>query len=146
MRIQSSFFVAVIVVGLVPFCKGADEAKPFVHPGMLQSRADLDFMKARVLAGEQPWKGAWDRMCTASYSSLNFKPQAFEHVIRGAYGRPSVGSNELMASANAAESHALQWYVTGNMSHAAKVIEIFRAWSPILKDFQLNDAKLLAGW
>src|SRR6185437_12744707 len=36
--------------------------------------------------------------------------------------------------------------VTGDKAHAAKVIEIFNAWSPVLKDFQLNDAKLLAGW
>src|SRR6185312_2663474 len=84
MRNRSLPFVAVIVVGLASFCRGADQAKALVHPGMLQSRADLDFMKAKVLAGEQPWKGAWDRMCAASYSSLKFEPKAFEHVIRGA--------------------------------------------------------------
>jgi hypothetical protein len=127
---------------------GADAAKPkeFVHPGMLQNRADLDFMKAKVSGGEQPWKGAWDRLRAQPYSSLDFTPKPAEHVIRGPYGRPSIGSNELIASANAAESHALQWYVTGNKAHAAKVIEIFNAWSPVLHDFQQNDAKLLAGW
>ena len=138
--------LAVIILVCAPFCSGAEPAKPFVHPGMLQNRDDLDFMKAKVLAGEQPWKGAWDRMLHASYSSLDFKPKPFEHVIRGPYGRPSIGSNELIAGANAAESHAIQWYVTGDKAHAEKVIEILNAWSPVLKDFQQNDAKLLAGW
>ena len=51
-----------------------------------------------------------------------------------------------MDSANAAYSHALQWYVTDVKAHAEKVIAIFNAWSPVLQDFQQNDAKLLAGW
>ena len=122
------------------------DAKPFVHPGMLQSRSDLDFMKQRVLANEQPWKGAWDRLLAKKTSSLDFHPQPAAHVIRGAYGKPSIGSNELIASADAAYSHALQWYVTRDKRHAERVFEIIDAWGPVLTDFQLNDAKLLAGW
>jgi parallel beta-helix repeat protein len=135
-------------MGSVPIARAADNAqpKPFVHPGILQTRADLDLMKSKIRENEQPWKGAWERLLSQSYSSLKFVPKPAEHVIRGPFGRPSIGSNELIASANAAESHALQWYVTGNKAHAAKVIEIFNAWSPILNDFQQNDAKLLAGW
>ena len=73
---------------------------------MYQRRADLDFMKRKVLAGEEPWKGAWDRLLKASYSSMDFDPKPIAHVIRGAYGRPSVGGNELMASGHAAYSQA----------------------------------------
>lgn len=124
----------------------ASAQKPFVHPGIYQSRSDLDFMKRKVLAGEQPWKDAWDRLLKASYSSMNFDPKPIAHVIRGAYGRPSIGSNELMASGKAAYSQALQWYVTGDKAHAAKAIEIIDAWAPVLQDLSLNDAKLLAGW
>jgi hypothetical protein len=122
------------------------KAGGFVHPGITQNRAELDFMKRKVLAGEQPWKGAWDRLVAADYSALSFRPAPFAHVIRGAYGNPRIGADELQASANAAYSHALQWYVTGEPAHAQKVIEIFNAWAPVLQDFQQNDAKLLAGW
>jgi len=121
-------------------------AAPFVHPGMLQSRADLEFMKQKVLAGEQPWKDAWDRLCRQSISSLDFKPKPFAHVIRGPYNNPAIGSNEISLSASAAYSHALQWYVTGDKAHAQKAIQILGAWSAVLEDFQQNDAKLLAGW
>lgn len=118
----------------------------FVHPGITQNRAELDFMKQKVLAGEEPWKGAWERLRGASHSTLAFQPKPFAHVIRGPYGNPKIGADELAASANASYSHALQWYVTGDKAHARKVIEIFKAWSPVLQDFQQNDAKLLAGW
>src|SRR5438045_7052056 len=78
--------------------------KPFTHPGMLQSRDDLDFMKRKVLAGEQPWKDAWDRLLSLPTSSLDFKPQPIAHVIRGPYNHPSIGSDEIMASAAGAHS------------------------------------------
>jgi parallel beta-helix repeat protein len=141
--------VLAACVGFFPAAAGAADVaadKPFVHPGMLQSRADLDFMKKKVLAGEQPWKSAWDRLRSSPNASLDFQPKPFAHVIRGPYNNPAIGSNEMSASADAAYGHAIQWYVTGDKAHARKVIQIFSAWSPVLEDFQQNDAKLLAGW
>ena len=57
----------------------------FIHPGITQSRADLDFMKQKVLAGEEPWKGAWERLRAASYSSLEFQPKPLDiqHAVDG---------------------------------------------------------------
>ena len=121
-------------------------ASPFVHPGMLQTRQELEFMKQKVAAGEEPWKTAWDNLCRESYSSVNFQPQPVAHVVRGPYGRPSIGDRELTESANAAYSQALQWVVTSDQLHAQKAIEILNAWSGTLWDFEDNDAKLLAGW
>ncbi|HXE54571.1 MAG TPA: alginate lyase family protein, partial [Tepidisphaeraceae bacterium] len=124
----------------------AGERRPFVHPGMLQNRAELDFMRAKVLAGQQPWKDAWDRLIRSRNSSLDFQPKPFAHVIRGAYNNPAIGSNEISASAAAAYSQAIQWYVTRDPAHARKAIEILDAWSGTLRDFSQNDAKLLAAW
>lgn len=121
-------------------------ASPFVHPGLLQNRADLEFMRQQVLAGKQPWKKAWENLLKEPYSSLDFKPKPVAHVVRGPYGRPSIGDRALMKSANAAYSQALQWVVTGNKVHARKAIEILNAWSDTLWNFEDNDAKLLAGW
>lgn len=126
----------------------ASAAQParFAHPGILQTRADLDFMKAKVLAGEQPWKRAWDNLLAQPYSSLDFQPKPVTHIARGSFGRASRGDRDLSAGANAAYSHALQWYVTGDAAHARKAIEVIDAWSKTLWDFEGNDAKLLAGW
>jgi hypothetical protein len=139
--------LAVCLLCLIPLApaSGGENPPPLVHPGMLQSRADLEFMRERVAAGEEPWKSAWDYLLRQDYSSLEFKPQPFARVIRGPYGNPSVGGNEILASADAAQSHALQWFVTGKPAHAQKVIEILAAWSAVLESFHANDAKLLAG-
>jgi hypothetical protein len=45
-----------------------------------------------------------------------------------------------------AYSNALIWYITNDKKYAAKAIGIINAWSPVLWDFDYNDAKLLAGW
>ena len=119
-------------------------AQPFVHPGMLQTSSDLEFMKRKVVADEQPWKDAFERL--GESASLDFQPEPFTHVIRGPYGRPSIGGKELSSSADAAYEHALMWYITGKKAHARKSIEIINSWSPVLWDFDDNDAKVLAGW
>ncbi|HKE26924.1 MAG TPA: alginate lyase family protein [Bryobacteraceae bacterium] len=133
---------AVIALALV----SAASAQPFVHPGILQTRQDLGFMRSKVAAGEQPWKQAWDNLLAEPYSSLRFQATPSAHIERGAYGSNSSGAAELAASANAAYSQALQWFITGDSAHARKAIEILDAWSPVLWDFEGNDAKLLAGW
>ncbi len=120
--------------------------RSIVHPGILQTRADLEFMKAKVKAGEEPWKSAWDRLQAEPNSSLDFKPAPFAHIIRGAYGAGQKGGAELSASAAAVDAHVIQWYVTDNEAYARKAIEIFDAWSGTLGDFFENDAMLLAGW
>src|SRR5258708_7545156 len=121
-------------------------APRFVHPGMLQTRTDLEFMKRKVALGDEPWKAAWENLRRQSYSSLDFAHQLMSYVVCCLSGRPNIGDRENSTSAKAAYSHALQWVITGDNAHAQKAIEILNAWSRTLWDFQDNDAKLLAGW
>lgn len=123
-----------------------DASRPIVHPGILQTRADLEFMKAKIEAGEEPWKSAWGLWLENPLASLDFKPTPFAHVVRGAYAAGEKGGRELSDSANAANNHVMQWYVSGDDAHARKAIEILDAWSGTLAEFSENDAMLLAGW
>jgi parallel beta-helix repeat protein len=118
----------------------------FLHPGILQNISDLNFIKAKIDAGEDPWKTAWDNLLTQPSSSLDFAPQPRAHIYRGSYGAGQTGVDELNAAVAAAESHVLQWWVGKNEDHAHKCIEILDAWSGALCDFAGNDAMLLAGW
>ncbi|HEY1661684.1 MAG TPA: alginate lyase family protein [Verrucomicrobiae bacterium] len=139
------FAIAILIAAImVPSTVIAGDA--FVHPGMLQTYDELEFMTQKVAAGEDPWKTAWSNLCSESYSSMDFQPKPVAHVVRGSYGRPSIGDRALMDSANAAYSQALQWVVTRDKTHAQKAIDIINAWSYTLWDFQDNDAKLLAAW
>lgn len=118
-------------------------AQHFIHPGIYQTRADLDYMKRQVLAGEQPWKNAFDQV--KAQTKLDFVPEPEPHIISGPWGNPNVGGRELTASANMAYNAALVWYITGDKAYADKAIGIISAWAPNVWDFDENNAKLLAG-
>jgi parallel beta-helix repeat protein len=119
-------------------------AQKFTHPGIDQTDADLQFMKKQVLAGEQPWRDAFERLKTST--NLQFEINPFCHVVRGPYGKPNIGGDDLSKGSNLAYDCALMWYITNDKAYAQKAIEIINAWSPVIWDFDYNDAKLLAGW
>jgi hypothetical protein len=134
-----------LIVVLIVFCtinNGQVPAKKFVHPGIDQTSADLSYMKSQVLAGAQPWKEAFERLKSRIDLTVIIKP--FAHVQRGPYGRPNIGGGELDRNVNMAYDCAILWYITDNKNYANKAIEILNTWSPVLWDFDYNDAKLLA--
>lgn len=133
--------ITVIIVTL--FGAFAQQVKPFIHPGIAQSKHDLDYLKKRVLAGAEPYKTAFDKLKAAT--PANFKPAPFAHVSVGPYGANSQGGTELFSSATQAYNNAMLWYITGDKAYANKAIEILNAWSAVLWDFDENNAKLNVG-
>jgi hypothetical protein len=123
---------------------GFSPAQKFVHPGIDQRAQDLELMKKLVLTGDQPYKAAFDRLKAAV--DTPFAVKAHTHVLRGPYGRPNIGGDDLSRSANMAYNYALAWYITNDKAYAQKAIAILNAWSPVLWHFDYNDAKLLAAW
>jgi hypothetical protein len=146
------------------------QSMPFAHPGMMHSRAELEYIKQKIDAGEEPWKSAWERLLSSErsrnrsnrsrrrrrrsrerdsnrvgVSSLDYKPSPSAEVIRGPYNNPNIGSSEFSSDSMAAYSHALQWWLTGKEVHADKAIEILNAWSSTLESIGGHDARLLVG-
>jgi hypothetical protein len=118
----------------------------FKHPGVLVDRRGLDFLKAKVAAGAQPWKGALDKAKASRFGVLTYAPTPFAVVDCGPYSNPSVGCGEEQRDAIAAYTHALLWYVTGDAAYAKKSIEIMNAWSAVLKDHTNSNAPLQSAW
>lgn len=134
----------------------------FVHPGVAMNRQQLDFVKAKIAAMEEPWFSAFTEMRGRSGSSLSFTPNPAPHVKSGSIaqreGMEEVGWPELERDYNAAYNQALLWYYTEDRRHAQKAIEILNAWSNTLEriwfdevrsdDNQIayNRGKLIAGW
>ncbi len=140
-KIISSIIILLTVIFILPINTSAQK---FVHPGIDQTSGDMEYMKKQVLSGKQPWKDAFERL--KATTDLNFIVKPCSHVVRGGYGVPNIGADDLSKGTNMAYNCALMWYITQDKAYANKAIEILNAWSPILKDFDDNDAKLLAGW
>ncbi|MCX4532523.1 alginate lyase family protein [Streptomyces sp. NBC_00841] len=128
--------------------KAATAAAPasFTHPGVLVSRPQLDFVRAKVQAGAQPWKSAYDQMLASKYASLTrtAKPRAI--VECGSYSHPNYGCTDEREDAIAAYTLALAWYITQDSRYAQKSIEIMDAWSAVIQDHTNSNAPLQTGW
>ena len=66
----------------------------FTHPGVTVSKGQLDFARAKVDAGAQPWKGAFDQMMASRYADLNRVPKPRAVVECGSYSTPNYGCTD----------------------------------------------------
>src|SRR5687768_10570270 len=132
----------LLTCALVHSTRAAD---PFKHPGILNSKEQLEFVRARVAAGEQPWTDALAKAKALPIASLDYQAKPHEEVNCGSGSRPDYGCTDEKRDSQAAYLHALLWAVTGDERHARKSAEILKAWC-ILKSHGLSNANLQAGW
>ncbi|WP_410642652.1 alginate lyase family protein [Amycolatopsis sp. lyj-346] len=118
----------------------------FTHPGVLVSRPQLDFVKAKVKAGAQPWKAAYDQASASPYASLSRTPKPRAVVECGPYSNPNYGCTDEREDAIAAYTDALIWYITGDARYAQKAIALMDAWSAVLTSHTNSNAPLQTGW
>jgi hypothetical protein len=118
----------------------------FNHPGVLDSKAHLDFVKQQVHLGAEPWKSAFTQAMNSRYASLSWTPKARATVECGPFSNPNLGCSDERADAAAAYTDALIWYISGDTHYANKAIEILDAWSAVIKDHTGSNAPLQTGW
>ncbi|MFG2575698.1 alginate lyase family protein [Streptomyces sp. NPDC048481] len=118
----------------------------FVHPGVTVSRAQLDFVRAKVDASAQPWKGAFDQLLASKYADLNRTPKPRAVVECGSYSNPNYGCTDEREDALAAYTDALAWYITRDERYARKAIALMDAWSGVITDHTNSNAPLQTGW
>jgi len=110
------------------------------------SRGQLDFLKAKIAAGEQPWTGIADALKRQSFASQTYKAKPVAEVMCGPYSNPSVGCSDEWKDGMAAYAQALLWYVTGDEGYAKTAIAIMNAWSSTLKGHSNSNGPLQQGW
>ncbi|MEN7974119.1 MAG: alginate lyase family protein [Verrucomicrobiota bacterium] len=137
---QVSLLCIFMVTGV---SMGVSAGKTFNHPGCLESRAELDFVKDRIKKQKQPWKDAFESLRASRLATLHYSPTPFGNVHRGDRGTGSSGASEMMRDAQAAYAHALVFVLADEKAHAEKSIEILNAWSGKLESITGADAKLL---
>jgi hypothetical protein len=128
-----------LLVALVLWSTSAS-AMTFVHPGTLNSRAELDFVKAKIQAGAQPWKGEFDRIKRSSYATRG--PHGLTHI----HSR-NEDANVSRDDAIASYTQALLWYFTDDETYAKRSIAILNSWSQLQGFTAGSDQdRLQAGW
>ncbi|MFE1949725.1 alginate lyase family protein [Streptomyces sp. NPDC059524] len=141
--------VTALVAGALAW-PGADRADAapaaFAHPGVTVSQGQLDFAKAKIDAGAQPWKSAFDQMKASKYADLNRTPKPRAIVECGSYSDPNYGCTDEREDAIAAYTDALAWYFTRDERYAKKSIALMDAWSATLQDHTNSNAPLQTGW
>ena len=117
----------------------------FIHPGIAHTKEGIEFVKSKIQAVERPWTDAWKDLQTFRRASLDHQPKPYDHVERGPYNNPNIGSSDFSGDANASYMHALQWALSDNVAHAEKAAQIIDAWSEKLESISNHDARLLVG-
>jgi len=116
-------------------------ASTFVHPGALDSRGELDFVKAQIQANAQPWKAEFDRLLASSYATRT--PHGSTIISVGNGGDETTSRDDAIA----AYTQALLWYHSGNATYANRAIAILNSWTNLQSITATDDQKRLqAGW
>lgn len=112
-----------------PRPRPSHEPSTFVHPGILNSQYDLDYMKTYVNGNSaHPRKVGYQKMVSSTHAKLDYSYQAFSEVEVLASGSTE-SENHFRSDAHAAYAHALNWVITGNHQSKNKSIEILNAWA-----------------
>ena len=135
MKTMRALFLLVVFAAV-----SAAAAWGFEHPGARDSRQELDFVKAQIGAGAQPWAGEFDRLKRSSLATR--KPHALTTI-------DSTSKDDAISrdDAAAAYTQALLWYYSGEETYARGAIAILNAWAG-LRGFTggSDQDRLQAGW
>jgi hypothetical protein len=118
----------------------ARSSAAFVHSGALESQRELDFVKAKIAAGLEPWTTQFQRAKNDGMASRT--PNG---------GQPTTvpdGKN-MMDDATGAYVQALLWRYTDGYKYATGAVAIINSWSnlqAITGDPTPSQANLAAGW
>ena len=117
----------------------------FIHPGMLHTAQDLEFLKAKVASGEEPWKTAWQQLCNSDDAQLTARAHPVSHVANGSYNQPDNGGYDFRYDGDIAYTMALRWYVTREKKYAEKAIEVLNGWAYALDSVTHHNKELTVG-
>jgi hypothetical protein len=125
---------------------GVTMTNGFTHPGILVSKGMLDFVKAKLLVGAEPWKDAFARASSDELGKVAYTPHPIATVQCGSYSNPDIGCTDEKQDADAAYTQALLWYHTGKQEYADSAIRIMNAWASTIQAHTDSNAPLQAAW
>jgi hypothetical protein len=125
------------------------QTQPFNHPGVLVSRAQLDYIKVMVAAHNEPFYSAYLKALNSNIGQLNYQiqgPPATGIIECGPTSNPNFGCSAADNDSSAAYLQALLWYITGNQQYANNAIAILNTYAYNLKGYTNSNEPLQAAW
>jgi len=125
LRRAFSVFLAVAVIVLGAW--RSTEGQTFQHPGVLVSRAQLDYVKVMVAAHTEPFYSAFLKAQNSNIGSLTYQPfgpPSDGFIKCGPTSNPNIGCSNADNDSSAAYLQSLLWYITGNQQYANNAITL----------------------
>jgi hypothetical protein len=118
----------------------------FLHPGVLVSKEQLDYVASKILNHETPWRHIYENALNSRYAATDYTAEPRSVVECSSNNVIDRGCNDEMDDAIAAYTQALLWYYTRDNAYAERAIDIMNAWSETITDHAGMNAPLQAGW
>ena len=131
-------FFTIIGVLLFAGVYTVSAQKVFVHPGAISSKVELDFVKEKIKAGEQPWSTAYTQMLSIATASNVTTVPGDEN-----------GQRDFSKTIYA---NALAWWYSDNVMYANRAIAMLKVWATTFTGYvppapgNGNQAQLDAAW
>jgi hypothetical protein len=155
-KLSYSFRLAtVIIIALIVSC--GTFAQSFVHPGAMNTKKDLDFIKDKIKNNQEPWKSAYAGFLATKennyqgitpkpFASLSYVAHPYSSVNCGSFNNPNVGCNDIVYDGMAAYAQALNFYITGDAAYAASSTKIIMGWCDTYKKNTESNSDLVVSW
>lgn len=135
----------VLLIIFLTGCVSVSQAQKFLHPGVLHTQKDFDYLYKVVQEKIQPAYGSYLLLKNNPRASAAYKMNGpYKTISRD--GEYSWTKTKMETDFSAAYLNSIMWMVTKDPAHARKSMEILEAYADSLKTIPgTNDAPLLAG-
>jgi len=130
--------IAMLAWGALSAClsppAAAAEPHSFTHPGGVVGKAELDFVRAKIAAGEEPWTSALGQLRGLA--------------VAGRFDTAPTGEADQKEHARQAYANALVWATTDDEAAARRGIAILNVWGRTFAGYVPAEGQnlLIAGW
>lgn len=124
--LKISFLMTVFVVLFL------HSASALVHPGGWFKSYDLELIRTKVAAGEEPWISGWNAIKDTD-ADENYTPTVSPLIS---------GRSDLSDQGHAAYVLAIKWVASGEQKYADAAINIIDAWVNTVKNFDVEGPTL----
>jgi hypothetical protein len=121
--------ILLFVFMLLGLCLHLQAKRTFVHPGIDYTQADVDRMKAMVVAKQEPFYSSFLAMEANTYSSLSRPSRTWDGMLDNKGNKMITDFNNTVGyDGRCAVQYALLWRITDDETYAKKAVSFLNAY------------------